>query len=73
MQYYNTYPLVADEIILPQIETDEIELFLPTKSSKKITITKPKIDSVKYKLLEMAEKNAHESFKKEDKYSSCIK
>lgn len=58
MQYYSQYPMVADEIILPQIETDEIELFLLNKYTKKINITKPKIDSVKYQLLSMAEKNA---------------
>ncbi len=58
MQYYNTHPMVADEIILPQTETEEIELFLENKYAKKITITKPKIDSVKFQLLTMAEKNA---------------
>lgn len=58
MQYYNSHPMVADEIILPQVETDEIELYLANKYTKKITITKPKIDSVKYQLLQMAEKNA---------------
>ena len=58
MQYYNTHPMVADEIILPQIETEEIEVFLANKYTKKIVISKPKIDSVKYQLLLMAEKNA---------------
>ena len=58
MQYYSSNPMVADEIILPQIETDEIELFLTNKHTKKVIITKPKIDSVKYQLLTMAEKNA---------------
>ncbi len=58
MQYYNTHPMVADEIILPSVETEEIELFLANKYTKKIAITKPKIDSVKYQLLTMAEKNA---------------
>lgn len=58
MQYYSTHPMVADEIILPEIDTDEIELYLKTKYTKKIQITKPKIDSVKFKLLEMADKNA---------------
>lgn len=58
MQYYNSKPLIAEEIILPDIDTSEIELFLSTKSKKKIVVTKPKIDSVKYKLLTMAEKNA---------------
>lgn len=59
MQYYSTHPLIAEEIILPEIDTKEIEVILKEKSNKKITITKPKIDSVKHKLLEMAEKNAH--------------
>ncbi len=58
MQYYNTHPMVVDEIILPSVETDEIELFLANKYVRKIVITKPKIDSVKYQLLTMAEKNA---------------
>lgn len=58
MQYYNSKPLIAEEIILPDIDTSEIELFLSTKSKKRIVVTKPKIDSVKYKLLTMAEKNA---------------
>lgn len=58
MQYYNSKPLIAEEIILPDIDTSEIELFLSTKSKKKIVVTKPKIDSVKHKLLTMAEKNA---------------
>ena len=58
MQYYNSNPMVADEIILPNVETDEIELFLANKHTKKVIITKPKIDSVKYQLLTMAEKNA---------------
>ncbi len=58
MQYYNTHPLIAEEIILPSIETNEIELYLSSKSKKKLVVTKPKIDSVKYKLLDMADKNA---------------
>ncbi len=58
MQYYNTHPLIAEEIILPNIETDEIELYFANKFAKKITISKPKIDSVKYQLLTMADKNA---------------
>jgi len=58
MQYYSSHPVIAQEIILPNIETSEIELFLSTKSVKKITIAKPKIDSVKFKLLDMADKNA---------------
>ncbi len=59
MQYYGTHPLNVDEIIMPDIKTDEIELFLKDKAGKKIVVTKPKIDSVKFKLLDMAEKNAH--------------
>lgn len=58
MQYYTANPLIVDELILPEIETKEIELFLQSKANKKILITKPKIDSVKYQLLTMAEKNA---------------
>lgn len=58
MQYYHTHPLIAEEIILPNLETGEIELYLSSKSKKKLIITKPKIDSVKYKLLDMADKNA---------------
>jgi len=58
IQYYNSHPMVAEEIILPDINTDELKLFFENKYSKKITITKPKIDSVKFQLLAMAEKNA---------------
>ena len=58
MQYYNSNPLIVDEIILPEIDTTEIEVFLASKSTKKVAVTKPKIDSVKFQLLEMAEKNA---------------
>lgn len=58
MQYYHTHPLIAEEIILPNIQTEEIELFLNANSKKKLLITKPKINSVKYKLLDMADKNA---------------
>ena len=58
MQYYTSRPLIVDEIIMPDINTDEIELFLNDKAGKKVAVTKPKIDSVKFKLLEMAEKNA---------------
>lgn len=58
MQYYNTHPMIVDEIIMPNIDTSEIELYLNNKFNKKIVITKPKIDSVKYQLLHMAEKNA---------------
>ena len=58
MQYYNSHPMVAEEIILPEINTDEIELYFSNKFTKKIAITKPKIDSVKFQLLSMAEKNA---------------
>lgn len=58
MQYYSTHPINVDEIIMPEIGTDEIEMFLNKKANKKITITKPKIDSVKFKLLDIASKNA---------------
>lgn len=58
MQYYSSHPINVDEIIMPEIDTHEIEVYLNNKSNKKITITKPKIDSVKYKLLEIALKNA---------------
>lgn len=58
MQYYNTYPLIVDEIILPNIDTSEIELYLLDKAQKKVAVTKPVIDSVKYQLLNIAEKNA---------------
>ena len=58
MQYYQSHPQIAEEIIMPNIETEEIELYLNSKSKKKIVVTKPKIDSVKYKLLDMADKNA---------------
>ncbi len=58
MQYYQTHPLNVDEIIIKEIDTSEIELFLQNKAGKKITVTKPKIDSVKFKLLDMAKKNS---------------
>ena len=58
MQYYNTHPLIVDEIILPNIDTREIELYLLDKVQKKVAVTKPVIDSVKYQLLNIAEKNA---------------
>lgn len=58
MQYYSTHPINVDEIIMPEIDTAEIEMFLNERTNKKITITKPKIDSVKYKLLDIASKNA---------------
>ena len=58
MQYYQSHPQIAEEIIMPSIETEEIELYLNSKSKKKIIVTKPKIDSVKYKLLDIADKNA---------------
>ena len=57
MQYYSTHPLVVDEIIMPNVNTEEIELFINSKSNKKVQIVKPKIDSVKFKLLDMADKN----------------
>lgn len=58
MQYYNSHPMTADEIIMPNIDTSEIELYFESKCTKKIVVTKPKIDSVKYQLLQMADKNA---------------
>lgn len=58
MQYYNTHPLIVDEIILPNIDTSEIELYLLDKAQKKVAVTKPVINSVKYQLLNIAEKNA---------------
>ena len=58
MQYYSSNPLISDEIILEDIDTNEIETFINNLSKKKVAITKPKIDSVKFKLLQMAEKNA---------------
>ena len=58
MQYYTSHPLIVDEIIMPEIDTSEIEVFLNDKAGKKVAVTKPKIDSIKFKLLEMAEKNA---------------
>lgn len=59
MQYYNTHPLIADEIIMPNINTEEIEIYIQNKAERKVAVTKPKIDSVKFKLLDMADKNAH--------------
>lgn len=60
MQYYNAHPIIAEEIIMPaNIDSSEIEIFISEKADKKITITKPIIDSVKHKLLDMAIKNAH--------------
>jgi len=64
MQYYSAHPQIAEEIIMPDIDTSEIELFLNSKSKKKIVVTKPKIDSVKYKLLDMADKNARNHIEK---------
>lgn len=58
MQYYNTHPLIVDEIILPNIDTSEIEVYLLDKAQKKVVVTKPLIDSVKYQLLNIAEKNS---------------
>ena len=58
MQYYNTNPLIVDEIIMPNIDSSEIELYLQDKSKKKIIVTKPVISSVKYQLLNIADKNA---------------
>ncbi|MBE7077052.1 MAG: excinuclease ABC subunit UvrC [Clostridiales bacterium] len=59
LQYYSSHPITCDEIILPELDTHEIELFLNNLTTKKITISTPKIDSVKFKLLDMADKNAH--------------
>lgn len=64
MQYYQSHPLLVDEIILPDINTNEIEIYLNSKQNKKITITKPKIDSVKYRLLDMADQNARNHMEK---------
>lgn len=58
MQYYETHPFIVDEVIMPEIDTHEIEIYLAQKSTKKVSITKPKIDSVKFKLLEIAKQNA---------------
>ena len=58
MQYYTSHPLIVSEIILPEMDTIEIETFLKSIQDKKVIVTKPKINSVKFKLLEMAEKNA---------------
>jgi len=58
MQYYSSHPMVASEIILPEINTDELQVFFENKYLKKIVLTTPKIDSVKYQLLSMADKNA---------------
>ena len=57
-QYYDTHPLIVDEIIIEEMNIGEIEEYLLPKASKKVTITQPKIDSVKYKLLDMAQQNA---------------
>lgn len=58
MQYYATHPLNVDEIIMPNVDTSEIELFLNAKANKKIEITKPIISSTKFKLLDIAKQNA---------------
>ncbi|MCQ2564381.1 MAG: excinuclease ABC subunit UvrC [Clostridia bacterium] len=58
LQYYSTHPLNVDEIIMPNVETYEIELFLSTKANKKVVVTKPVISSTKFKLLDIAKKNA---------------
>lgn len=63
MQYYTTQPLLAEEIILPDIDTHDIELYLSSLTTKKITITKPKL-GVKQKLLEMAANNARNHIEK---------
>jgi len=58
MQYYQAHPLIAEEIIIEDINTEEIETYINEIKQKRVLITKPKIDSVKFKLLEMATKNA---------------
>lgn len=58
LQYYSTQPMLADEIIIPEIDTQDIEIYLNDKFDKKAKIIKPKIDSVKHQLLDIAEKNA---------------
>ncbi len=63
MQYYSAHPLLAEEIILPDIDTHDIELFLADKSTKKLVITKPK-QGIKQKLLEMASNNARNHIEK---------
>lgn len=63
MQYYTAQPLLAEEIILPDIDTHDIELYLSSLTTKKITITKPKL-GVKQKLLEMAANNARNHIEK---------
>ena len=63
IQYYSTHPILAEEIILPDIDTHDIELFLTNKSTQKATITKPK-QGVKQKLLEMATNNARNHIEK---------
>ncbi len=59
IQYYTSHPFNADEIIIKDIDTTDIEKFLESKTKNKVVITKPKINSVKFQLLEMAKKNAH--------------
>ena len=58
MQYYNSNPIIADEIIIPEIESEEIETYFKNRHTKKIIITKPKTNTVKNQLLQIAEKNA---------------
>lgn len=58
VQYYQSHPIIAEEIILPDVKTDEIITYLASISKKKIAVTKPKIDSVKYRLLDIADQNA---------------
>ncbi|MCQ2556052.1 MAG: excinuclease ABC subunit UvrC, partial [Clostridia bacterium] len=58
LQYYASHPLNVDEIIMPDVETGEIELFLNAKANKKIAVTKPIISSTKFKLLDIAKQNA---------------
>lgn len=63
MQYYSAHPLLVEEIILPEIDTHDIELYLSSLTTKKVIITKPKL-GVKQKLLEMAGNNARNHIEK---------
>lgn len=58
MQYYESHPLIVDEIIIEDMDVAEIDIYLRERSTKRVIITQPKIDSVKYKLLDMAQQNA---------------
>lgn len=63
MQYYGQFPMLAEEIILPDIDTHDLELFIQDKVTKKVILTKPK-QGVKQKLLEMATNNARNHLEK---------